>query len=196
MIFKNDTFDVKILPFVRIFLIVFALFLTFFLGRIELSTGSRDIVGLLLIEFVPIMFVIIILFEACFTKYIDSIEINQNLINIKYGNGYNNKILSLNKNDIISFNVDIVTVNRWYFSRGCRRYITFDTIINVYLKNGNRFLLRDNHSGLKITKLLCFVHKEIPNFKFISTIPKKYYTDVLRELEQVRIYYNKLLNNN
>lgn len=195
MIYKNDTGDVKILPYIRIFFIVFALFITIFLGKTMTGTfGTDDIVGLLLVEYVPIMFWIIILFEACFTKYIDRIEINQDLINIKYGNGYVNKTLSFNKNDIISFNVDIITVNRWYFTKGCNKYNTFDTIINVYLKNGKEYILKDNHSGLGILELLCSVYKIIPKFKFVSSIHNQQDVDITRELEQVKDYYNQLLN--
>ena len=197
MIYKNDTADVKVLPYIRTFFILFALFLAIFLGKTITETfGAEDIVGLLLVEFVPIMFLIIILFEACFTKYVDRIEINQDLINIKYGNGYINKTLSFNKNDIISFNVDIIAVNKWYFTKGCRKYITFDTIINVHLKNGKEFTLKDNHTGLGITKLLCYVYKEIPKFKFVSSIHNRQDVDIIKQIEQVNNYYNQLLNGN
>ena len=194
MIYKNETSDVKILLYIRIFFIAFAIFLTLFIGKLLIESGD-DFVGLLSGEFVPIMFFIIILFEACVTKYIDSIEISVDTIKIKHGNGYINKTLSLNKNSILSFNVDIVTVNRWYYTKGCNKYITFDTIINIYLNNGKTLLLRDTHSGLELTKLLCLVQNNIPNFKFVSTIHNSKDVVIVRNLEQVKDFYNKLLNN-
>lgn len=195
MIYKNETSDVKILPYVRIIFIAFAVFLIFFLGKPIIESDADDFVGILLVELVPTMFFIILLFEACVTKYIDCIEISAYTIKIKHGNGYINKTILLNKNEILSFNVDIIAVNRWYYTRGCNKYITFDTIINIYLNNGKTLLLKDTHSGLKLTKLLCLVQNKIPNFKFVSTLHNTQDADIVKQLEQVKSYYNELLNN-
>ena len=194
MIFKNETNDVRVLPFIRIFFIAFALFLTFFLGKPLVDFFADDWVGILLGLFVPIMFYIIILFEAFVTKYINSIEINIDAIKIKYGNGYINKTVLLNKNEILCFYVDIIAVNRWYYTRCCRKYITFDVIINIYMNNGKKIFLKDTHSGLELTKLLCLVQNKIPKFKFGSKIHLLQDFDVISKLEQFKSYYDKLLN--
>lgn len=195
MIFKNETTDVRVLSFIRIFFIAFALFLTFFLGKPLVDFFADDWVGILLGLFVPIMFYIIILFEACVTKYIDCIEISAYTIKIKHGNGYINKTILLNKKEILSFNVDIIAVNRWYYTRYRRKYITFDVIINIYMNNGKKIFLKDTHSGLELTKLLCLVQNKIPNFKFVSTLHNSQDADIVKQLEQVKSYYNELLNN-
>ena len=195
MIYKNETSDVKILPYVRIFFIAFALFLTFFLGKLSVDFFADDWDGILLGLYIPIMFYIIILFEAFVTKYIDSIEINIDAIKIKYGNGYINKTVLLNKNEILCFYVDIIAVNRWYYTRCCRKYITFDVIIYIYMNNGKKIFLKDTHSGLELTKLLCLVQNKIPKFKFVSTLHNTQDADIVKQLEQVKSYYNELLNN-
>ena len=197
MIYKNNYTFLKFLPFVRLFFILFAFFLSFFLGKPILeSYDADDWVGFLLVEFVPIMFFIIILLEACFTKYFESFEFKNEFISIKHGNGYFNKKLLINKNSIKSFYVDIVAIDRYYFTKSRSKYITFDTIINISLENGTVFTLKDNTTGLEIINLLCLIKKEIPDFKFVSSLHNQEDENIVKDLKPWKNSYNKLLSDN
>ena len=197
MIYKNNYAFIKFLPFVRIFFIALLLFLIFsvWLPAIEFS-GTEDWVGVIALGLIPILFFSIILFEACFTKYFESFEFKNEFISIKHGNGYFNKKLLINKNSLKSFDVDIITINRWYFTKSSGKYITFDTIINISLENGTTYTLKDNTTGLEIIKLLCLIKKEIPNFKFVCSLHNEQDPVIIKEIKQWEHSYNELLNDN
>ena len=63
------------------------------------------------------------------------------------------------------------------------------------MNNGKKIFLKDTLSGLELTKLLCLVQNKIPKFKFGSTLHNTQDADIVKQLEQVKSYYNELLNN-
>ena len=194
MKYENKAFSIKILPFIRIFSIIFGIVI-FWIMHKSLSMTGEDVpfLALLFMNFVPLIILITLIAESFITLYIKSITIDKDVIIFEYSNGYYKKIINLPKNSIASINITTGYIKRWYYS-----HEELESRIIINLTSGKRYPLKDNFSGINLIKLLSIIKEQLPNCSFSSNIKNvnEIYNNESKFIENEKIIKNNIDNEN